>query len=241
MRCDEDGEAKQEVLSGSNIAAIARQNDINPEATKRQNVNKESTTEVKVWVEVGVLTESELKQLMDRLVPGGGGFEESSNVLKSSSILPVSMKDHLGENASLYVVSLRNLPCHEIHSMRRMQVASTSLMSLQDCLVEASRQLSDRHGDVAFKHHVTEQLAHLPSGFKDTGGLRHLQDVNSMLAKVQKKASKLAEAKAAKAKADAEDEQSAGESQQEPSESEGGSEVEVVAKPVFVKQEAGGR
>lgn len=217
-RCDEDGDAKQEVLSGSNIAAIARQNDSNPQVTKRQNVNRESINEVKISVEVGVLTESELKQLMDRLVPGGGGFEESSNVLKSSSILPVNMKDHLGENASLYVVSLRNLPCHEIHSMRRMQVASTSLMSLQDCLVEASRQLSDRHGDVAFKHHVTEQLAQLPSGFKDTGGLRHLHDIPSLLAKVQKKASKLAEAKA-KAKA-ADDDEPEGGSEQEPSERE---------------------
>lgn len=233
------------MVAGGKVAELVAAQDLNPEVKKRQNVHHDTATGVEVMVEVGVLTESELKQLMERV---SDADVELGATLNTANIVSAPMIDHLGDMANLYVISLRNLPCHEIHSLRRMKVFSSSLLNLQECLVEAARQLGEAQPKNLFQHRQAQEKDKLPSGFKDTGGTRHLQDIQSLISKVAKKTEKaVAKAAAAKAAAAAEDEEDTGEddrqsrSEQESDASESEVEVRKVAPAHAVKQEAGSK
>lgn len=148
------------MVAGGKVAELVAAQDLNPEVKKRQNVHHDTATGVEVMVEVGVLTESELKQLMERV---SDADVELGATLKTANIVSAPMIDHLGDMANLYVISLRNLPCHEIHSLRRMKVFSSSLLNLQECLVEAARQLGEAQPKNLFQHRQAQEKDKLPS------------------------------------------------------------------------------
>ena len=218
---------------------VNREHDLHPDVQTRTNVNKGKAAAIETYVEVGVLTEQELKGLMVRV--GGTNFDEGEK-LKASGLEAVPLSDHLGkEDVQLFVISLRNLPCHEIASMRKMKVSFAQILSHEACLVEAARQLSDGQPAKVHAHVMISHHEKLPSGFKDTAGIKHLKIIDQLIGKVkEKKDERVAKVEAARRALDPHDEQSdydeeSSESGVEVREVKGGIKQESAAKPKATK------
>lgn len=178
-RCDEEPDKKEALVSASGL--VDKMNTILPNFTLQapSNVIRERMNTTEIFAEVGVVSEAELTALLQRTQ------DLDIEKLKVSGVTSADgLWDHLGqdfpEKSSIFLISLRNLPCGEIHAMRRMRVASTRGVMMQDLLLEARRQLVDSQHIKVHEHALQTRAKGMPTGFKERNGMRHLLDVKDI-------------------------------------------------------------
>lgn len=220
-RCDGDASYKTALLGASKLFDQVQEQQANSCVQVRGNLVDETEAGKEVFQEVAVLTDQELMDVMKRTQ----GTELDRT--KETGSIPVSMRDQLGQPVSLHVVSLKGIPCSEIHSLRRLRIFSRQGLVLQDLLAEASRLLQDDELQKQHQHHAATRLANQPTGLKDTS-TRHIPTLQTLEDKYNKNTAKrkslVAEAKAALE----EDEEEDDEDSQAPSEEDG---VVVMSMP----------
>lgn len=185
-RCDEEPDKKEALVTAS--ALVDKMNTILPNFTLQapSNVIREKSNTTEIFAEVGVVSEAELTALLQRTQ----GLEIEK--LKASGVTSADgLWGHLGqdfpEKSGIFLISLRNLPCGEVHSMRRMRVACTRGVMMQDLLLEARRQLVDLQHIRVHEHALQGRAKGMPTGFRERNGMRHLLDVQDIAEVVTKK------------------------------------------------------
>ena len=185
-RCDEEPDKKEALVEASGL--VDKMNTILPNFTLQapSNVIRENRNTTEIFAEVGVVSEAELTALLQRTQ--GLDIEK----LKASGVTSADgLWDHLGqdfpEKSGIFLISLRNLPCGEVHSMRRMRVACTRGVMMQDLLLEARRQLVDSQHIKVHEHALQIRSKGMPTGFRERNGMRHLLDVKDIAEVVAKK------------------------------------------------------
>lgn len=97
-------------MDASKLLAEMNQQELNSHVLERGNLFNQTMLGREVFTEVGIVTETELKDIANRVV--------GVRIEKLQAVGSSGLTDHLGEVAnSFYVISLRGLPCDEIHSM----------------------------------------------------------------------------------------------------------------------------
>lgn len=212
---------KTAIVEASKLLGEINHNEVNSSVIGRGNVFEQSLVGREVFTEVGVVTESELQDLVQRV------SSVQIEKVKATGLTPTTvLKDHLGEPAnSMYLISLRNLPCGEIHALRRMKVFSSGVVHMDNVLVDARRQIRECEAREMFIHHVSKFIQNMPTGFHDRSGFRNIATTEDIVAKLQKHERKVQEARqAAKEEENSDEEQ---ESEQEDNGDESDASVQV--------------
>ena len=134
----------------------------------RANVKDTETRGYRIFMEFGLLTESELEGLTGkkpqaRQVPG------------------FSMQSQTGSLQQMFLVTLDGLSCCQIHSMRRIEMYTSNALSQEELLLEAARQLHKEHAANVFEFNYAGLLKKNPVGLRDATGYRqHVKSVEQL-------------------------------------------------------------
>lgn len=130
-------------------------------------------TGVMVFMDVGVLTEGEMKNLTG----------QPANKLKVEKKLEVEtgLKSPLGGEAKYFVVSLSGLPASDILAMRRARVWSDTFLSCEDFLLQAANQLLKDQASKLYTHFREENASNNPKHLKNDAGYVNLAEVAEMI------------------------------------------------------------
>ena len=130
-------------------------------------------TGVMVFMDVGVLTEGEMKNLTG----------QPANKLKVEKKLEVEtgLKSPLGGEAKYFVVSLSGLPASDILAMRRARVWSDTFLSCEDFLLQAANQLLKDQASKLYTHFREENASNNPTHLKNDAGYVNLAEVAEMI------------------------------------------------------------
>ena len=184
---------KSGILGASKILADGDKLELVNNLPGRGSVYDQSLQGQEIYVEVGLLTEAEMTELIER-VDG-----EKIDKLKTTDVKSFNLKDHLGCSTTMYLVSLRGIPCSEIHGLRRMKVFCSSIIHQDKILLEAHRQLQAQQHNKLYEHHVAKHISVLPAGFHNTSGFKSIQTLADIQGKVERKKQRLAAAEMAAA------------------------------------------
>ncbi len=182
---------KSGILGASKILADGDSLELVNNLPGRGSVYDQSLQGNEIYVEVGLLTEAEIAELIER-VDG-----EKIDKLKTTDVKSFNCKDHLGGSTTMYLVSLRGIPCSEIHGLRRMKVFCSSIIHQDKILLEAHRQLQVQQHNKLYEHHAAKHISALPAGFHSTSGFKGIQTLADIQGKVERKKQKMAEMAAA--------------------------------------------
>ena len=123
---------------------------------------------MEVFLEVGLLTESEFKSAI--------GLEGKVLAAESMSSLP----SYLGgaKNQKFYICTLEGLSCDKIHSMRRAKITYKFGLTHEQVLLSAARNLMAGQGKMTYEFHNANQVKDRPVGLKDESGRDTLKSLN---------------------------------------------------------------
>ena len=112
------------------------------------------TTSLEVFVELGLLSESEFESMSEM-----SGF--SGAFLKAEL---VSLPSQFGGSVDkkYFLVTLDGFSCSEIHAMRRIKVSHAFGLSRKDILLSAAKQVMEGQGKAVFEYHAADQLSRRP-------------------------------------------------------------------------------
>lgn len=129
---------------------------------------------MEIYRELGLLTETEFDKL--------SGQTSSSTVLKLDveSDVPNQWGNKVGK---FYIVSLEDLTCAQIHSMRRMKIYTDLSVSHEQLLLEAANQIISSQGSATFDNLATVQVKSLPRNVKDESGWGRILSLNELMDK----------------------------------------------------------
>lgn len=138
------------------------------------NVYDKEFRGMEIFIELGVLSESELKKIVDD-VPN----------TKALKLEAHQLPDQVGEITSYYLVSLEGMSCSQIHSMRRVKIFTTVGTSHEEVLLSASKQLTLGHGTNVWKHYANLQRAQNPTHLRDGAGYQNILTIQDIIMRAE--------------------------------------------------------
>ena len=119
----------------------------------------------RVFMQFGLLTEAELEKFTGKK-PG------------ALKVQGCSMPSQTGSRQQMYLITLDDLSCCEVHAMRRIEMFTSLALSQEEFLLEASKQLHKEHATNVFQFNYEGVLQKNPVGLRDATGYR--QHVKSL-------------------------------------------------------------
>ena len=156
------------------LSCRVRKGEAEASVSLRSNVADTERRGMEIYRELGLLTETEFDKL--------SGQTSSSTVLKLDveSDVPNQWGNKVGK---FYIVSLEDLTCAQIHSMRRMKIYTDLSVSHEQLLLEAANQIISSQGSATFDNLATVQVKSLPRNVKDESGWGRILSLNELMDK----------------------------------------------------------